>query len=107
MAQASARGHRRPRRDGCAALGDQLRRDITAAEHLQIDDTSLTILGDDGGRVQRRRWTCLDPLARQAMFDATLTHARDGPAEFLADFQSRHGTLMSLTGCPSTERIRE
>jgi transposase/uncharacterized coiled-coil protein SlyX len=70
-------------------IGEQLRREITAATYLQTDDTSITILGDDGGSFTGRIWTYLDPLAQQVMFDATPTHARDGPAAFLADFRGK------------------
>jgi len=73
-------------------LGEQLRREITATDYLQTDDTSITILGDDGGSFKGRIWTYLDPLARQVMFDATPTHERDGPAAVLADF---HGQLQA------------
>ncbi len=70
-------------------IGEQLRREITAADYLQTDDTSITVLGDDGGSFKGRIWTYLDPLARQVMFDATPTHERDGPAAFLADFRGK------------------
>jgi transposase len=72
-----------------APIGEQLRREITAADYLQTDDTSITILGDDGGSFKGRIWTYLDPLAKQVMFDATPTHERDGPAAFLADFRGK------------------
>jgi transposase len=70
-------------------VGEQLRREITAADYLQTDDTSITILGDDGGSFKGRIWTYLDPLARQVIFDATPTHERDGPAAVLADFRGK------------------
>jgi transposase len=70
-------------------IGEQLRREVTAADYLQTDDTTITVLGDDGGSFKGRIWTYLDPLARQVMFDATTTHERDGPAAFLADFRGK------------------
>jgi transposase len=70
-------------------LGEQLRREITAADYLQTDDTTITVLGDDGGSFKGRIWTYLDPLTRQVIFDATTTHERDGPAAFLADFRGK------------------
>src|SRR5438477_5977251 len=68
-------------------IGDQLRREITAATYLQTDDTSVTVLGDHGGSFKGRLWAYLDPLGRQVVFEATTTHERDGPAAFLADFR--------------------
>jgi transposase len=68
-------------------IGDQLRREITAATYLQTDDTSVTVLDERGGSFKGRLWTYLDPLGRQVVFDATATHERDGPARFLAEFR--------------------
>ena len=68
-------------------IGDQLRREITAASYLQTDDTSVTVLGDDGGSFKGRLWTYLDPLGQQVVFEATTTHERDGPEAFLAGFR--------------------
>jgi len=45
-------------------IGEQLRREITAADDLQTDDTTITVLGDDGGSFTGRIWTSLDPLAQ-------------------------------------------
>jgi transposase len=70
-------------------VGEQLRREITAADYLQTDDTTITILGDTGGSFKGRIWTYLDPLTKQVVFDATPTHERDGPAAFLADFRGK------------------
>jgi hypothetical protein len=67
-------------------IGEQLRREITAASYLQTDDTTITVLDDRGGSFKGRLWTSLDPLGRQVVFDATRTHDRDGPAAFLAPF---------------------
>ena len=68
-------------------IGDQLRREITAATYLQTDDTSVTVLDERGGSFKGRLWTYLDPLCRQVVFDATMTHERDGPETFLARFR--------------------
>jgi transposase len=68
-------------------IGDQVRREITAATYLQTDDTSITVLGDHGGSFKGRLWTYLDPLGRQVVFEATTTHERDGPEAFLAEFR--------------------
>jgi transposase len=70
-------------------IGDQLRREIVAADYLQTDDTSVTVLGEQGGSFKGRIWTYLDPLTKQVVFDATPTHERDGPATVLADFRGK------------------
>jgi len=70
-------------------IGDHLRRVITAADYLQTDDTTITVLGDDGGSFKGRIWTYLDPLTKQVTFDATTTHERDGPAALLAEFRGK------------------
>jgi transposase len=70
-------------------IGDQLRREIVAADYLQTDDTSITVLDERGGSFKGRVWTYLDPLTKQVVFDATTTHERDGPAAFLADFRGK------------------
>jgi len=69
-----------------APIGDELRRQVTAASYLQTDDTPVTILDDQLGSRKGRLWTYLDPLARQVVFDATETHERDGPEAFLTSF---------------------
>ena len=91
-----------------APIGDELRRQVTAATYLQTDDTTVTILEETGSR-KGRLWTYLDPLARQVVFDATRTHERDGPEAFLAGFA---GDLQAdaYTGYDAlyrTGRIRE
>jgi transposase len=72
-----------------APIGEQLRREITATEYLQTDDTSVTVLDDRGGSYKGRLWTYLDPIGRQVVFDATPTHERDGPERFLATFRGK------------------
>jgi len=67
-------------------IGDELRRQVSAATYLQTDDTPVTILEQPGGSRKGRLWTYLDPIGRQVVFDATPTHERDGPAVFLASF---------------------
>jgi transposase len=67
-------------------IGDELRRQVTAATYLQTDDTPVTILEASGGSRKGRLWTYLDPAGRQVVFDATPTHERDGPEAFLASF---------------------
>ena len=69
-----------------APIGDQLRRDVTAATYLHTDDTPVTVLGAQGGSFKGRLWTYLDPLGQQVVFDATATHERDGPEAFLVPF---------------------
>jgi transposase len=91
-----------------APIGDELRRQVTAATYLQTDDTPVTILEERGSR-KGRIWTYLDPLMPQVVFDATPTHERDGPEIFLADFA---GDLQAdaYTGYDAlyrTGRIRE
>jgi transposase len=73
-------------------IGEQLRREIVAAHYIQTDDTTITVLDERGGSFKGRLWTYLDPLTPQVVFDATTTHARDGPAAVLADF---HGALQA------------
>jgi transposase len=68
-------------------IGEQLRREVVAADYLQTDDTTITVLDDRGGSFKGRVWTYLDPLTHQVVFDATTTHERDGPAAFLAEFR--------------------
>jgi hypothetical protein len=68
-------------------IGEQLRREITAGEYLQTDDTSITVLDERGGSFKGRLWTYLDPRTPQVVFDATPTHEGAGPAAFLAPFQ--------------------
>jgi transposase len=70
-------------------IGEQLRREIVAADYLQTDDTTITVLDDRGGSFKGRIWTYLDPLTHQVVFDATTTHERDGPAAFLAAFRGK------------------
>lgn len=70
-------------------IGDQLRREVLAADYLQTDDTSITVLDDASGSYKGRLWTYLDPLGRQVVFDATRTHERDGPETVLADFRGK------------------
>jgi len=67
-------------------IGDELRRQVTAATYLQTDDTPVTILEPSGGSRKGRLWTYLDPIGRRVVFDATQTHERDGPEAFLATF---------------------
>jgi transposase len=67
-------------------IGEQLRREIVAADYLQTDDTTITVLDERGGSFKGRLWTYLDPLGGQVYFDATMTHERDGPTAFLTDF---------------------
>jgi transposase len=91
-----------------APIGDELRRQVTAASYLQTDDTPITILEETGSR-KGRIWTYLDPLVPQVVFDATPTHERDGPAAVLASFA---GDLQAdaYTGYDAlyrTGRIRE
>ena len=67
-------------------IGDELRRQVTAATYLQTDDTPVTILEPSGGSRKGRLWVYLDPIGRQVVFDATPTHERDGPETFLGAF---------------------
>jgi transposase len=78
--------------DALAPIGDQIRREILAADYLQTDDTSITILTEPVGRLTGHLWTYLDPLARQVVYDATPTRAGHEPVTFLAAFR---GTLQA------------
>jgi transposase len=78
--------------DAAAALtpiAEVLRAQVVATSYLQTDDTTITVLGDEGGSSKGRLWTYLDPLGQQVVFDATPTHERDGPATFLATFSGK------------------
>ena len=79
-------GHRMTQPGG--VMGD-IEREVLAADYLQTDDTSVTVLDDPTGSYKGRLWTYLDPLRRQVVFDATRTHERDGPEAFLADFRGK------------------
>jgi len=70
-------------------IGEQLRRELVAADYLQTDDTTITVLDERGASFKGRVWTYLDPLMHQVVFDATTTHERDGQAAFLADFRGK------------------
>ena len=91
-----------------APIGDELRRQVTAAGYLQTDDTPVTILEDTGSR-KGRIWTYLDPLTPQVVFDATRTHERDGPAAFLSGFAGdlQADAYTGYDGLYRTGRIRE
>lgn len=90
-------------------IGDQLRREVTAATYLQTDDTPVTILDDRHGSIKGRLWTYLDPLGRQVVFDATATHERDGPEAFLAAFAGdlQADAYTGYDGLYRTGRMRE
>ncbi|MBV9169872.1 MAG: IS66 family transposase [Chloroflexi bacterium] len=90
-------------------IADELRAQVVAASYLQTDDTTITILGDDGGSSKGRLWTYLDPLGQQVAFDATPTHERDGPAAFLALFSGKlqADAYAGYDGLYSTGRVLE
>lgn len=90
-------------------IGDELRRQITAATYLQTDDTPITILEPSGGSRKGRLWTYLDPIGRQVVFDATPTHERDGPEAFLATFSGdlQADAYTGYDALYATGRIRE
>ncbi|HUF47812.1 MAG TPA: IS66 family transposase, partial [Vicinamibacterales bacterium] len=92
-----------------APIGDELRRQVTAATYLQTDDTPVTILDQRLGSRKGRLWTYLDPLARQVAFDATETHERDGPEAFLAGFTGdlQADAYAGYDALYATGRIRE
>jgi hypothetical protein len=60
-------------------IAAELRAHVVAASYLQTDDTTITVLGDDGGSYKGRLWTYLDPLGHQVVFDATPTHEGMAP----------------------------
>jgi hypothetical protein len=45
-------------------VGEHLRREITAGDYLQTDDTTITVVGDDGGSFKGRISTYLNPLTK-------------------------------------------
>lgn len=92
-----------------APIGAQLRREVVAADYLQTDDTSVTVLGDQGGSFKGRLWVYLDPLGQQVVFDATATHEREGPAAWLADFrgQLQADAYAGYDGLYATGRVVE
>jgi hypothetical protein len=91
-----------------APIGDELRRQVTTATYVQTDDTPVTILEETGSR-KGRIWTYLDPLMPQVVFDATRTHERDGPEQFLARFVGdlQADAYTGYDGLYRTGRIRE
>src|SRR5579864_9090784 len=90
-------------------IGDELRRQVTAATYLQTDDTPVTILEPSGGSRKGRLWVYLDPIGRQVVFDATPTHERDGPEAFLATFAGdlQADAYTGYDALYATGRIRE
>jgi transposase len=90
-------------------IGDELRRQVTAATYLQTDDTPVTILEPSGGSRKGRLWTYLDPIGRQVIFDATPTHERDGPEVFLSTFAGdlQADAYTGYDALYATGRIRE
>lgn len=92
-----------------APIGDQLRREITAANYLHTDDTPVTILDERHGSIKGRVWTYLDPIGRQVVFDATATHERAGPEAFLATFTGdlHADAYTGYDALYATGRIRE
>jgi len=90
-------------------IGDELRRQVTAATYLQTDDTPVTILEPSGGSRKGRLWTYLDPIGRQVVFDATPTHERDGPEAFLTAFAGdlQADAYTGYDALYATGRIRE
>lgn len=64
-----------------------LRRTIVTCDYLQTDDTPVTVLTEHNGSFKGRLWTYLDPLGKQVVFEATRTHERDGPVNFLSSFR--------------------
>jgi hypothetical protein len=91
-----------------APIGEQIRREITATDYLQTDDTPITVLDERGGSYK-------GPLGlsrsarRQVVFDATRTHERDGPQRFLADFrgQLQADAYPGYDALYATGRVRE
>jgi hypothetical protein len=90
-------------------IGDELRRQVTAATYLQTDDTPITILEPSGGSRKGRLWTYLDPIGQQVVFDATPTHERDGPTVLLAPFVGdlQADAYTGYDALYATGRIRE
>ena len=64
-----------------------LRKLIVTCDYLQTDDTPVTVLTESNGSFKGRLWTYLDPLGKQVVFEATRTHERDGPVNFLSTFR--------------------
>jgi transposase len=70
-----------------APIREELKRQILSRDYLQTDDTPVSVLAETKGTFKGRIWTYLDPLEKQVVFDATPTHERDGPDDFLESFQ--------------------
>ena len=75
--------------DALAPIVVEMKRQNLASDYLQTDDTPVVVLAETGGTFKGRVWVYLDPLGRQVVFDATPTHERDGPLEFLKGFRGR------------------
>lgn len=73
--------------DAVRPIVEQTRREILDANYLQTDDTPVKVLQRKATSFKGRLWVYLDPLKRQAVFDATPTHAREGPEAFLRPFE--------------------
>jgi transposase len=72
--------------EAVSPIYDELKTQILKTDYLQTDDTSVVILDDPKGSYKGRLWVYRDSLGRQAIFDATRTHEKDGPRKFLKGF---------------------
>ena len=69
----------------------ELRRAVIAAKIVQADETPIVVLQDHNEKKRRQGWLWVyRSMPGETVFDYRPTRARDGPREFLADFE---GTL--------------
>lgn len=73
--------------EALAPIYDEVKAQILKTDYLQTDDTPVVILGGPNGSYKGRLWVYRDSLGRQAVFDATRTHEKDGPQKFLEGFR--------------------
>lgn len=73
--------------DALGPVVEQMKQEITRTDYIQTDDTPVKVLAYHSTGFKGRLWAYLDPLNRQVVFDATQTHERDGPMQFLANFE--------------------
>ena len=94
-----------------APIGDQLRREVTAATYLQTDDTTVTVLDDQRRQFQRtpldRTWI---RSAGRSCSTRRATHERDGPdgvPRRVPRRRSRPTRMRGTTRCIAGPRRRE
>lgn len=73
--------------DALQPIVGRMKQENLAVDYLQTDDTPVKVLQRKAMSFKGRLWAYLDPLNPQVVFDATPTHAREGPEAFLRSFE--------------------